>query len=74
MLLEKGEKKINMIKYICNACGREVKDIEAETLAIYKEYYRKEYKLCPTCSEAIKKELEKGGRDDSWGDTQKKAR
>lgn len=53
-----------MIKYICNACGRVVKDIEAETLSIYKEPCRKEYIICPTCSEAIKKELEKGGRDD----------
>lgn len=49
-----------MIKYICNACGRVVKDIKAETLAIYKGLDCKEYKLCPTCSEAIKKELEKG--------------
>ena len=55
---------MNMIKYICNACGRGVKDIEAETLAIYKESYREEYILCPTCSEAIKKKLEKEGIDD----------
>lgn len=55
---------MNMIKYICNACGRVVKNTEAETLAIYKESYREEYIICPTCSEAIKKELEKGGRDD----------
>ena len=53
-----------MIKYICNACGRVVKNTEAETLAIYKESYREEYIICPTCSEAIKKELEKEGRDD----------
>ena len=53
-----------MIKYICNICGRVVKDNKAETLAIYKGLDCKEYKLCPTCSEAIKKELEKGGRED----------
>lgn len=53
-----------MIKYICNACGRVVRDIEAETLVIYKGFDQKDYKLCPTCSEAIKKELEKGGRED----------
>ena len=49
-----------MIRYICNACGRVVKDIEAETLVIYKGLDHKEYRLCPTCSEAISKELEKG--------------
>ena len=53
-----------MIRYICNACGREVKDIEAETLVIYKGLDHKEYRLCPTCSEAISKELEKEESDD----------
>lgn len=53
-----------MIKYICNACGRVVKDIEAETLIIYKGLDQKDYKLCPTCSEAIAKELEKGESHD----------
>ena len=59
---ERKEKK--MIKYICNVCGRVAKDIEAETLVIYKGLDCKEYKLCPTCSKAIRKELEKGGRSD----------
>lgn len=60
-----SERKENkMIKYICNACGRVVKDIEAETLVIYKGLDHEDYILCPTCSEAIKKELEKGGRVD----------
>ena len=57
-------KENKMIKYICNACGRVVKDIEAETLVIYKGLDCKEYMLCPTCSKAIKKELEKGEQDD----------
>lgn len=48
-----------MIRYICNACRREVKDSEANTLIIYKGLDHKEYRLCPTCSEAIAKELEK---------------
>lgn len=52
-----------MIKYICNACGRVVKDIEAETLVIYKGLDQKDYKLCPTCSEAIKKELEERSKE-----------
>ena len=53
-----------MIKYICNACGRVVKDSEANTLIIYKGLDQKDYKLCPTCSEAIEKELEKGESDE----------
>ena len=58
-----------MIKYICNACGRPTTDNKAFTMIIKKGFDEAEYKLCPTCAEALQKELMREGQIEA-GDTE----